>query len=104
MSGASTEVGEGPDGEAAASADQAPWLAFGDLMAGLLGAFVLVVVALVASQLDLSEQLAREQQQRQAEAQRRMALEQALGPLRARIERCERLELRGQPAERHACR
>lgn len=61
-----------------------PWLAFGDLMAGLLGAFVLVVVALLASQLDLSAQLQREQAQRQAEAQRRLALEQALaGPLAA---------------------
>jgi flagellar motor protein MotB len=59
-----------------------PWMAFGDLMAGLLGAFVLVVVALVATQLDLTEQLSREQQQRQAEEQRRLALEQALaGPV-----------------------
>ncbi len=82
MSASSAEVGDDQDGAAAGAADQGPWLAFGDLMAGLLGAFVLVVVALVASQLDLSEQLAREQEQRQAEEQRRLALEQALaGPL-----------------------
>lgn len=82
MSPPSAEVGDDLDGAAAGAADQGPWLAFGDLMAGLLGAFVLVVVALVASQLDLSEQLAREQEQRQAEEQRRLALEQALaGPL-----------------------
>lgn len=61
-----------------------PWLAFGDLMAGVLGAFVLVVVALLASQLDLADRLATEQAQRQAEAQRRSALEQALAaPLAA---------------------
>lgn len=69
-------------GDASGEAGSTPWLAFGDLMAGLLGAFVLVVVAMVATQLDLSEQLTREQQQRQAEEQRRLALEQALaGPL-----------------------
>ena len=69
-------------GDGHGSAGSTPWLAFGDLMAGLLGAFVLVVVALLASQLDLSSQLQREQEQRQAEEQRRLALEQALaGPL-----------------------
>jgi flagellar motor protein MotB len=74
------EVATGASDEAGST----PWMAFGDLMAGLLGAFVLVVVALVATQLDLTEQLAREQQQRQAEEQRRLALEQALaGPLAA---------------------
>ncbi len=82
MNGSPAEVGGELDAQQIAGGDQAPWLAFGDLMAGLLGAFVLVVVALVASQLDLSAQLAREQQQRQAEEQRRLALEQALaGPL-----------------------
>lgn len=78
------DAAQGADGVGSDGDGQAPWLAFGDLMAGLLGAFVLVVVALVASQLDLSEQLVREQQQRQAEEQRRLALEQALaGPLAA---------------------
>ncbi len=71
-------------GDGHGSTGATPWLAFGDLMAGLLGAFVLVVVALLASQLDLSSQLQREQEQRQAEEQRRLALEQALaGPLAA---------------------
>lgn len=78
------EVGAGAGDDAQGGAGSTPWLAFGDLMAGLLGAFVLVVVALVASQLELTDQLTREQEQRQAEEQRRLALEQALaGPLAA---------------------
>jgi len=80
----STEVAADDLGASYSGADSTPWMAFGDLMAGLLGAFVLVVVALLASQLDLSAQLRREQEQRQAEAQRRLALEQALAvPLAA---------------------
>lgn len=80
----STEVAADDLGASHSGADSTPWMAFGDLMAGLLGAFVLVVVALLASQLDLSAQLRREQEQRQAEAQRRLALEQALAvPLAA---------------------
>ena len=58
------------------------WAVFGDLMAGLLGAFVLILVYVMASQLDLATRLQAEVQQRQEEAQRRQALEQALaGPL-----------------------
>ncbi|MFY9509995.1 MAG: OmpA family protein, partial [Rubrivivax sp.] len=60
------------------------WAVFGDLMAGLLGAFVLILVCALGMQLDLAERLKAEVQQRQAEAQRREALEQALaGPLAA---------------------
>jgi flagellar motor protein MotB len=60
------------------------WAVFGDLMAGLLGAFVLILVCALAMQFDLAEQLKAEVQQRQAEAQRREALERALaGPLAA---------------------
>lgn len=60
------------------------WAVFGDLMAGLLGAFVLILVWVLGVQLDLSQRLETEVQARQAEAQRRQALEQALaGPLAA---------------------
>jgi flagellar motor protein MotB len=55
---------------------------FGDLMAGLLGAFVLILLFALASQLELATRLQQEVQQRQAAEQRRQALEQALaGPL-----------------------
>jgi len=54
------------------------WAVFGDLMAGLLGAFVLILVFTMALQLDLASQLEQEVQKRQAEEQRRSALEQAL--------------------------
>jgi flagellar motor protein MotB len=58
------------------------WAVFGDLMAGLLGAFVLILVCALALQMELATQLQAEVQQRQIEAQRRQALEQALaGPL-----------------------
>ena len=57
---------------------------FGDLMAGLLGAFVLILVSALAMQLDLASQLETEVKQRQAETQRRQTLEQALAvPLAA---------------------
>jgi flagellar motor protein MotB len=58
------------------------WAAFGDLMAGVLGAFVLVLAAALVGQLDLAHQLKAEVEQRQAEQARREALERALaGPL-----------------------
>ena len=58
------------------------WAVFGDLMPGLLGAFVLILLCALGLQLDLSERLKTEVQQRQAETQRRLALEQALaGPV-----------------------
>ena len=60
------------------------WAVFGDLMSVLLGAFVLILVSVVAVQLQLSTQLEEEVKQRQAETQRRESLEQALaGPLAA---------------------
>ncbi len=60
------------------------WAAFGDLMSVLLGAFVLILVGVVALQLELSHRLDQEVAQRQAEAKRRQTLEQALaGPLAA---------------------
>lgn len=58
------------------------WPVFGDLMAGVLGAFVLILVFSLALQLDLADRLQAEVRQRQLETQRREALEQALaGPL-----------------------
>ena len=60
------------------------WAAFGDLMSVLLGAFVLILVGVVAVQLELSQRLDQEVKQRQAEAKRLQTLEQALaGPLAA---------------------
>ncbi|MBT2326178.1 OmpA family protein [Variovorax paradoxus] len=60
------------------------WAVFGDLMSGLLGAFVLILVYVVGMQLDLATRLEAEVRQRQVEVQRRQELEQALaGPLAA---------------------
>jgi len=60
------------------------WAAFGDLMSVLLGAFVLILVGVIGVQLQLSQRLDQEVKQRQAEAQRRKTLEQALAaPLAA---------------------
>jgi len=58
------------------------WAVFGDLMSGLLGAFVLILVGVLGVQLDLVSSLETEIQKRQQEEQRRVALEKALaGPL-----------------------
>ena len=60
------------------------WAAFGDLMAGLLGAFVLVLVGVLVVQMDLVTHLEQEVARRRLEEQRRMALERALAvPLAA---------------------
>src|SRR5574343_1219065 len=58
------------------------WAGFGDLMSGLLGAFVLILVGVLGVQLELVTSLEAEIQKRQQEEQRRLALEKALaGPL-----------------------
>ena len=54
------------------------WAVFGDLMSGLLGAFVLILVGVLAVQLELVNTLEAEIKKRQLEEQRRMALEKAL--------------------------
>ena len=54
------------------------WAVFGDLMAGLLGAFVLILVGVLVVQIDLVASLKQEVERRQQEEKRRMALEQAL--------------------------
>lgn len=67
-----------------ASAEQtAPiWPVFGDLMSGLLGAFVLLLVAVVGVQLELASSLEAEVHKREIAEQQRMTLEKALaGPL-----------------------
>ncbi len=58
------------------------WAVFGDLMSGLLGAFVLMLILVLGVQLELASSLQAEIAQRQAEQKRRQSLEQALaGPL-----------------------
>jgi flagellar motor protein MotB len=60
------------------------WAAFADLMSGLLGAFVLILVCVIGMQLELAQKLEQEVHQREAAEQRQHALEQALaGPLAA---------------------
>jgi flagellar motor protein MotB len=54
------------------------WAVFGDLMAGLLGAFVLMLVGVLGLQLELASNLQAEVQKRQVEEQRRLTLEKAL--------------------------
>jgi flagellar motor protein MotB len=54
------------------------WAAFGDLMAGLLGAFVLVVVGVLLVQADLVAGLQAQVEKGRIEEQRRIALEKAL--------------------------
>lgn len=54
------------------------WAVFGDLMSGLLGAFVLILVGVLGVQMELASSLEAEVQKRQVEEQRRMSLEKAL--------------------------
>ena len=54
------------------------WAVFGDLMSGLLGAFVLILVAVVGVQMEMATHLEAEVKKRQIEEQRRISLEQAL--------------------------
>lgn len=54
------------------------WAVFGDLMSGLLGAFVLILVGVLGVQLELASNLEAEIKKREMEEQRRMALEKAL--------------------------
>jgi flagellar motor protein MotB len=62
-----------------ASEHTAPvWAVFGDLMSGLLGAFVLLLVAVVGVQMELTSSLQEEVKKRHAEEQRRLTLEKAL--------------------------
>ncbi|WP_141291994.1 OmpA family protein, partial [Ideonella azotifigens] len=70
--------------DAGVEASAPVWAVFGDLMAGLLGAFVLILLFALASQLELAARLEMEVKQRQLETQRRTELERALAvPLAA---------------------
>jgi len=64
---------DGGDGHAAPV-----WAVFGDLMSGLVGAFVLILVGVLVVQMDLVNSLQAEVRKREQEEQRRMALEKAL--------------------------
>ncbi len=54
------------------------WPVFGDLMSGLVGVFVLLLVWALGFQLELAQQLEQEIHKREQAEQRRQALEQAL--------------------------
>jgi flagellar motor protein MotB len=54
------------------------WAIFGDLMAGVVGIFVLILVWVLGYQVELAQSLREEVSKRQAEEQRRIALEEAL--------------------------
>jgi flagellar motor protein MotB len=54
------------------------WAVFADLMTGLLGAFVLVLLGVLVVQMDLVTSLQAEMEKRRIEEQRRIALEKAL--------------------------
>ena len=54
------------------------WAAFGDLMAVLLGVFVLILVGVIGVQLHMETRLRDEIRQREVAEQRRKALERAL--------------------------
>lgn len=66
------------DSESGAHQVAPVWAVFGDLMAGLVGAFVLVLVGVLVVQMDLVANLQAEVEKRRIEEQRRMALEKAL--------------------------
>jgi flagellar motor protein MotB len=72
------------DGDASVE-DAAPvWAVFGDLMSGLLGAFVLLLVGVLVIHLEVATHLEAEVKLRQQEEQRRLTLEKALAiPLAA---------------------
>jgi len=69
---------DGAEGSDGGSGGAPVWAVFGDLMAGLLGAFVLILVYALAQQAELATRLDDEVKRRQAEEARRTALEQAL--------------------------
>jgi len=66
------------DSDAGIEQTASVWAVFGDLMSGLLGACVLILVGVLAIQLELATHLEAEVQKRQMEERRRMALEKAL--------------------------
>ena len=67
-----------PHGDDSADITAPAWSVFGDLMAGLVGAFVLVFIGVLLTQVDLVNSLQTEIAKRHQEEARRMALEKAL--------------------------
>ena len=65
-------------GDGALEQSAPAWGVFGDLMSGLLGAFVLILVGVLGVQLELATTLEAEVHKRRVEEQRREALEKAL--------------------------
>jgi flagellar motor protein MotB len=66
------------DMQAESEATTPTWMAFADLMTGLLGAFVLLLVGVMATQLELASSLQAEVSKRQAEERQRQSLEKVL--------------------------
>ena len=64
--------------EAESEATTPTWMSFADLMTGLLGAFVLLLVGVMATQLEMASTLEAEVEKRQVEEHKRQSLEQAL--------------------------
>jgi hypothetical protein len=67
------EAQHGDVAEADLEATAPVWPVFADLMSGLVGALVLILLCVLGAQYELSSRLDREVQQRQLEAQRRQA-------------------------------
>jgi len=77
-------VTEADDSDTAGQEIAPVWAVFGDLMSGLLGAFVLILLGTLVLQMDLLANLQSEIEKRRVEEQRRIALEKALAiPLAA---------------------
>jgi flagellar motor protein MotB len=66
------------DGDASVEDATPVWAVFGDLMSGLLGAFVLLLVGVLVIHLEVATHLEAEVKLRQQEEQRRLTLEKAL--------------------------
>ena len=66
------------DIETALDPDPPIWAIFGDLMTGMVGVFVLLLVWALGFQLELSQSLKQEVEKREVEQVRRQALERAL--------------------------
>ena len=64
--------------DAESEATTPTWISFADLMTGLMGAFVLLLIGVMTAQLEMASSLETEIQKRQLEEQKRLSLEQAL--------------------------
>jgi flagellar motor protein MotB len=72
------DLDDADNGDGASQQTAPMWAVFGDLMTGLLGAFVLILMGVLVVQMDLVANLNSEIEKRRIEEQRRMALEKAL--------------------------